>query len=182
MDAKKRGFKSSLLFPIVLIVFLAVYFLGPFRLCSVVSGSMEPNLPTWSLCVINVKVPYEEIEVGDIVVYNRMSDGKRIIHRVKEITDEGMITKGDANKTDDGVSVTKTAENLFGKYLFHVPKLGKLSKILRSPAGIAVVCVLIVVLLFLPDGKKKTGKDGQEQEQAPQEPQQPQDSEDSEDT
>ena len=174
MDAKKRGFKSSFLFPIVLIVFLAVYFLGPFRLCSVVSGSMEPNLPTWSLCVINVKVPYEELEVGDIVVYNRMRDGMRIIHRVKEITDEGIVTKGDANKTDDGVSVT--AENLFGRYLFHIPKLGKLSKYLRSPAGIAVVCVLIVVLLFLPDGKKKANDPGQEPE--PQSEQKAQDPED----
>ena len=146
MKKKRREIADALLLPIVLLVFIAFYYLGPFRLCSVVSGSMEPNLPTWSLCVINVKTPYADIKTGDIVVYNRKSDATRIIHRVIEITDSGMITKGDANSVSDGLSVTP--ENLYGKYLFHVPKLGKLPTLIRTPVGIAVTGVVAAALII----------------------------------
>lgn len=61
------------------------------RLCAVVSGSMEPNLPTWSLCVISTRTPYDKIQTGDIVVYNRRSDDTRIIHRVTKITPEQSV-------------------------------------------------------------------------------------------
>ena len=138
--------KSNLFLPILLVLFCALYFLGPLRLCAVVSGSMEPNLPTWSLCVVNVKTPYEQIETGDIVVYLRQSDGKRIIHRVIEIRDEGMVTKGDANKRDDGLSVTR--QNLYGKYLFHIPKLGKVPTLIRTVPGMVITAVLAIALIF----------------------------------
>lgn len=131
--------------PIVLLLIIGFNFLGPFRMCAVPTGSMEPNIPTWSLCLVNVRTPYEKIEEGDVVVYVRKSDGLRIIHRVIAITDEGMVTKGDANSIDDGVSVTP--DNLFGRYLFHIPKLGRLPMLIRTPAGIAVVAALAVGLL-----------------------------------
>jgi signal peptidase I len=145
MEKKTNIFKGKLLLPIIIILIVGFNFLGPFRLCAVPTGSMEPNIPTWSLCLVNVKTPYEDIETGDIVVYERKSDGLRIIHRVIAITDAGMVTKGDANSIDDGVSVTP--DNLFGKYLGHIPQLGRLPMLIRTPAGIAVIAVLAIGLL-----------------------------------
>ena len=86
------------------------------------------------------------IEVGDVVVYNRRSDNLRIIHRVIEITDGAMVTKGDANQVSDGPSVTP--DNLYGKYLFHLPGVGRVLYLAKTPVGIAVTAVVIVALLL----------------------------------
>jgi len=150
--------KGKLFLPVVVLVILGFHFFGPFRMCAVPTGSMEPNIPTWSLCLINVKTPYEALQLGDIVVYERQSDGLRIIHRVVQITDAGIVTKGDANSIDDGLSVT--AENYYGKYLFHVPQLGRLPMLIRTPVGIAVVAVLVVGLFVwsMADDKRAVEK------------------------
>ena len=116
------------------------------RLCSVVSGSMEPTIPTWSMCVIDTHTDYDDVEVGDVIVYYRAADGARIIHRVIAIYPEGMVTKGDANAVDDGLSVTRA--NYYAKSLFHVPYLGGLSQKLRTPVGIGVVAAIAVFLVF----------------------------------
>ena len=144
--------------PLILLILVAVFLLSGYRLVAVVSGSMEPTIPVWSLCLADTNAAYEDIQVGDVVVYIRRSDGKRIIHRVVEITDQGMVTKGDANAISDGVSTGP--DNLFAKYLGHVRWLGRLSQLYRTPAGIAVVAVLLGVLGFLSfsDGKKKKGQ------------------------
>ena len=138
---------------ILLVVLLLVYLIGPLRLCFVPSGSMEPNIPTWSLCFVNVWKPYEDIEEGDVVVYTRKSDGMRIIHRVIEITDDALVTKGDANRIDDGPSVTP--DNLYGKYIFHIPKIGKPLAMMKTPAGIAVTAVVVLGLLFWMSAEDK---------------------------
>ena len=138
---------------ILLVVLLLVYLIGPLRLCFVPSGSMEPNIPTWSLCFVNVWKSYEDIEEGDVVVYIRKSDGMRIIHRVIEITDDALVTKGDANRIDDGPSVTP--DNLYGKYIFHIPKIGKPLAMMKTPAGIAVTAVVVLGLLFWMSAEDK---------------------------
>ena len=154
-----RGLLTTLA---TLVVVLLLYLIGPFRLCFVPSGSMEPNIPIWSLCVVNARTPYEEIEVGDIVVYNRRSDDLRIIHRVIEITDGALVTKGDANQVSDGPSVTP--DNLYGKYLFHIPGVGRVMYLAKTPAGIAVTAAVVVALLLwlAADDRRERNRDRQE--------------------
>lgn len=124
------------------------------RPCSVISGSMEPNLPTWSLCFIDTRISYDEIQTGDIVVYNRRSDDVRIIHRVIEIEPEGMITKGDANSVSDGFSVGR--DNLYGKNLFHIPYLGYFACFTQKPiVKISVIlCLLVLLITDIVTGRK----------------------------
>lgn len=162
MKKNRNPILGKLALPVLLLALIGFNYMGPFRMCAVPTGSMEPNIPTWSLCLINVKTPYETLQTGDIVVYERKSDGLRIIHRVVAITDEGIVTKGDANHIDDGLSVT--AENYYGKYLFHIPQLGRLPMLIRTPAGIAVVAVLAVGLLIwsLADNKRALEKKQEE--------------------
>ena len=116
------------------------------RLCSVVSGSMEPTIPTWSMCVIDTRAAYEDLAVGDVIVYYRASDGARIIHRIIAIYPEGIVTKGDANSVDDGLSVTKN--NYYAKSLFHVPYLGGISQKLRTPEGICAIAAIAFILII----------------------------------
>jgi len=87
----------------------------------VVSGSMEPTIHTGSLCFINANVPYDDIEVGDIVAFQAKS-GSLVTHRVTKITPEGMETKGDNNDAGDGLTTTRKSYQ--GKNVFAIPYLG----------------------------------------------------------
>ena len=117
------------------------------QLCVIQTGSMEPTIPTHSVCLVKTNVDYAELEVGDVVVYTRETDGKRIVHRIIEITDDGAVTKGDANASDDGISVT--ADNLYAKYVAHIPYLGRVLGLLRSPYGTAIIAILLIALVGL---------------------------------
>jgi len=142
---RRHGGLLSLI--VMVAVVLGLYFLTGLRPCAVVSGSMEPTIPTWSLCLVNTKTPYEDVEEDDIVVYIRGSDGKRIIHRAIELTDDGFVMQGDNNAVEDPELVTE--DNYYGRYLFHVPYLGKLPMLIRTPVGIAVCAGVFIVLLIL---------------------------------
>ena len=146
-----QSFNGTLFVFCAVAVIVALGYVSGIRLCSVLSGSMEPNLPTWSLCVVNTKVPYDDIQLGDIVIYNRVSDNLRIIHRVIEILPEGMVTKGDANPVSDGLSVTR--DNLYAKYLFHVPHVGYLAQLVTYPlARLAIfACLALLVISDIRD-------------------------------
>ena len=117
------------------------------RLCIVQTSSMEPNIPTYSVCLVTTRVSYDDLSVGDIVVYTRASDGEQIVHRVVDITDTGAITRGDANLNDDGVSVT--ADNLYARYIAHIPYLGHVYNLVRSPMGLAMIAALVIALIVL---------------------------------
>ena len=157
----KKLFDRYFLLALVAVLAL-LYWITGLRLCSVESGSMEPNIPTGSLCIVNSKVKYEDVELGDVLVYIRRSDNKRIIHRAVEITEDGIVTKGDANSATDGVSVTP--ENLYAKYLFHIPFLGRISMAMRNTTGRVIILVLaaglIALEIFSPRAEEKKEDDG----------------------
>ena len=144
-DRKKLNWSSVLLAAFFILVVFG--FFAGIRPCAVISGSMEPNLPTWSLCFVDTRISYDDIKTGDIVVYIRRSDEKRIIHRVIDIQPEGMVTKGDANSVSDGLSVGR--DNLYGKSLFHIPYLGYMNRFTQNPLIKALVILAIAALVVL---------------------------------
>lgn len=145
MTKRKHRMSYSLFILLVMAVFVLLTLISGIRPCAVVSGSMEPNLPTWSLCFVNTRASYDSIQIGDIVVYNRRSDNKRIIHSVIEIEPDGMVTKGDANPVSDGLSVGR--DNLYGKSLFYIPYLGYCSKLAQKLfVKIAILVCLATIL------------------------------------
>ena len=161
-NQEKKSQAKNFWVPLLIVaVLLGAYFIGPFRLVAVVSGSMEPTIPTGSLCLVNIRRPYAQIEEGDVIVYVRKSDGLRIIHRVVAVSDAGLVTRGDANSIDDGLSTT--AENYYGTSLFHIPVLGKLAMKAKTPVGLAVIgAALIAVIVWPAEGKKKKPQEDQE--------------------
>ena len=143
----KKHLSLIIITGVMLTVFVIAQVFG-LRLCAVQSGSMEPNIPTYSICLVTTHVEYEDVEPGDIVVYVRYDDNARIIHRVIAIVEDGMITKGDANQTDDGVSVTP--ENLYAQYILNIPYAGYVYNFVRTPIGACAV-IAVIVLLFSMD-------------------------------
>lgn len=85
------------------------------------SGSMEPVIHTGAVAYIDFKDT--SIEVGDIVTY-QLVNGQMVTHRVKAVTSEGYVFKGDANDATDAHIVTQ--DQIIGTYKFQVPNLGYL--------------------------------------------------------
>ena len=57
-----------------ILVLLAIFgfaLVSGLRLCPIQSGSMEPEIPTYSYCLISTRYDYDSLQVGDIIVYDR---------------------------------------------------------------------------------------------------------------
>ena len=163
---------------VAVIVLLAIALAGvrvvgltPF---TVLSGSMEPTYPTGSLIYVK-KVDPAAVQVGDPITFVLNEDLVVATHRVVAIDAENQrfTTKGDANDAIDGAPVH--FNNLIGKPVFCIPKLGYLSSWLSEPPGKYIgwsAAGIVLVLMFAPDlldmadkaDKKAAAKKEQEQE------------------
>ena len=173
IDAEKKTRNNGrLIYRIVLIVLLSIFLGGgiyslnarrvmrnalpmPFGVGTsvVLTGSMEPALSVNDLVVIRAADAYE---VGDVVVYQ--SGSSLVIHRIVRVEDEYVVTKGDANNTeDDPVSLSAVK----GRMAFAVPYLGLPVRLLQSPLGTILVIVLIAALVSLSWRKEKAEDDRQ---------------------
>lgn len=128
---------------------------GGTSLFRVVTGSMEPKIPTGSL-LISKDCDIEKISVDDIVCYRSSSDGQRgmiITHRVigiYKLSDGSTVlqAKGDANLTADNEFVTQ--KNLIGRVVWHTGDGSKMAKVidfLTSDFGF-LACVILPVILI----------------------------------
>ncbi len=108
----------------------------------VLSGSMEPELSVDDLVLVKKSDSYRK---GDIVVYQ--VGESLVIHRIVSITDEEVITKGDANNTEDEPIKLK---NIKGKAVSHFANVGTVASALRSNVGFIVLIVIVVLLFELP--------------------------------
>ncbi len=106
------------------------------------SGSMGPGIPEGSLAVADMRCGYSSIEKGDIIIF-QAGEG-RVMHRVYAVTEEGLETKGDANRVADGITTTR--RNFRGRVFFHAPYLGFLAEGMRRLSPVAGA--LLVYLLF----------------------------------
>ena len=90
----------------------------------VVSGSMEPTIPTGSI-IYSKKTEPALLETGDVIVFIDEARGTTpITHRVvsNDPSTGTIITKGDANESEDINPVTY--DNVVGKVAAHIPKIG----------------------------------------------------------
>lgn len=138
---------SRIIFFILLILVLLLFvpnFVG-FKTFSVISGSMEPDIPVGSL-VYTKSVKFEDIEIGDVISY-KLSEDTMVTHRVNSINAENntLITKGDANDDVDGSEVQKS--QIVGKVILTVPYLGYMAIYSRTPLAIVAVCIIVAVLI-----------------------------------
>ena len=168
-DNKNRR-TGRLIYRIVLIVLLSVFLGGsvyslnarrvmrnalpmPFGVgvSVVLSGSMEPTLSVNDLVIVRAAESYAE---GDVVVYQ--SGSSLVIHRIVRVEDEYVVTRGDANNTeDDPVSLSAVK----GRMAFAIPFLGLPVRLLQSTLGSVLVIVLIAALVSLSWRKERAEDD-----------------------
>lgn len=135
---------------------------NPFYVVS--SGSMIPVLEVYDVLIVDGKIPFEEIDVGDIIVFNRPSGHDRVIvHRVAAIIDEDPFTirtKGDANPASiPGTDFPITEEEYIGKVWHVVPQVGYITRIMQPPVNYIIIAIIIGFMIFKQISKSKKEKD-----------------------
>lgn len=121
---------------------------------TVLTGSMEPSISPGDYITVR-KVDVNSLKVGDIITF-KMGDSI-ITHMIKSIEGEQIITKGTANNVvDDPI----TKEDVLGKYLFKISKMGYVMSYLSTPSGLILIVGIVAILVFwdLSDPNKKKNK------------------------
>ena len=117
-------------------------------LCVVRSGSMRPVLEVGDLIIVN---PFDHnLEKGDVIVYKRPGANYLVIHRIYEINDKGILTKGDHNCCPDPYLISE--ENVIGKWTgIKIPCIGYFILFLRGEilGGLGAYILISLVLLFM---------------------------------
>jgi len=135
---------------------------NPFYVVS--SGSMIPALQVYDIIVVQGNDPFEEVEVGDIIVFDRPSDRSRVIvHRVAAITDEDpytVRTQGDANPAPiPGTDFPVTAKEYIGTVVYTVPQVGFVTRIFAYQiGGVPLNYILIVIIVGAVIARQVLGK------------------------
>lgn len=120
----------------------------------VLSGSMLPEIQIKDV-VVTKKVSEDKLDVNDIITFispDERHGGISITHRIiDKYYDESIgsytyRTKGDANNVADSVLVPNN--NVLGKVILKIPKLGFIQEILSSKGGM-IILILIPCLAIL---------------------------------
>ncbi len=144
--------------------------IGGFMMFRVVTGSMEPTIPTGALLIAK-EADIETIQLNDIVCFRtQVSEiwGKIVTHRVVNVvqTESGSIlleTKGDANLVSDIFLVDSS--DLIGKVIWYTGKNSILSGILSlftnkiGFLGCIVFPTLFISAIILKDSVASIRKD-----------------------
>ncbi len=123
----------------------------------IVSGSMRPEIDINDVVIVK-EVPETEINVGDVISFN--TDGEIVTHRIIAI-EKGQynknlyITKGDANNVEDEEKITY--EDIEGKYINKIPKVGKIIFALKSKTTLVIV-LAVLILLYMIEQKSNNKK------------------------
>lgn len=115
---------------------------GQWQAHPVLSGSMEPHLPTGSI-VLTKATDVDDLEVGDVAMFQAPEDASNITHRITDIehTADGdllLTTKGDANDTEDPWRVI-VEEDFVWVAEGDVPYAGYAVAAAKSPTGVRVL-------------------------------------------
>ena len=145
---------------IIVAVCVAVIWIGltayfgaqnPFYVVS--SGSMYPELAMHDIIVISGHMLFEDVKIGDIIVFDRPKDHDRVIvHRVVAVVDDDpktLRTKGDNNQRSIvGTDYPITEKEYIGTVVHVVPQVGFITQILQPPINYIIIAVIIGIMVI----------------------------------
>jgi len=152
---------------IIIVTCVAVIWIGltayfgaqnPFYVVS--SGSMYPELAMHDIIVISGHALFEDVKIGDIIVFDRPIDhDKVIVHRVVAVVDDDPLTlrtKGDNNQNSMvGTDYPITEEEYKGTVIHVIPQVGYITKILQPPINYIIIVVIIGIMIIRQISKNK---------------------------
>ena len=113
------------------------------------TGSMAKTLNIYDVILVKIT---KEVEVNDIITYK--NNDELITHRIMEINENKIITKGDANNTEDKEITTDV---VIGKVISVYPKLGVWAKVFTEP-NVLISVFITLILIGLAISKDKIEK------------------------
>jgi len=137
----------------VIWIALQVYFGTPNPFYVVSSGSMYPQLAKYDIIVVTGHASFEDVKVGDIIVFDQPKDhDKVIVHRVVAVVDDDpktLRTKGDNNQASiPGTDFPITEEEYIGTVVHLIPQVGYVTKILQPPVNYIIIAIIIGIMII----------------------------------
>jgi signal peptidase len=114
---------------------------------AVQSDSMEPTIRSGDLVVVAPAHADGVYEPGQIITFHP-TPGYTTTHRVNDVNESGIETKGDANATPDVSRIQ--SDQVVGEVTFVLPYVGYAAVFLQQPLGWIsfVLAVVVIVLLW----------------------------------
>ena len=133
-----------------------------YSLLEVKSGSMEDSIKIGDAVVLDIIEPQtsrkniekdklteeelilvkESLNIGDVITF--VKNNNLITHRIVQLDDNSLITKGDANNANDKAI---TYDEVVGKVINVLPEIGIWKKILTEK--VVLIPLLISIMLFM---------------------------------
>ena len=158
----------------VLVVWLAIWFVfgaNPFYVVS--SGSMEPVLKVNDILIVRDGGSWQNLRIGDIIVFNRPEGGDRVIvHRIVDIDMDAngeriVRTRGDANPASiPGTDYPIRQDDYIGKVIYVIPGIGVITKVISPPVNYIIIAIILAILFFNRLGKKNSSSNNNNKEAA----------------
>ena len=106
----------------------------------VATGSMSPTINVGDVVIVHLT---KEVSENDIIVYK---EGENFItHRLIKKEEGKIITKGDANNSEDRAI---QEADILGKVVKIIPQIGNWRKAILSPEVIGLIAILIILLVI----------------------------------
>jgi signal peptidase I len=120
---------------------------GNYKLYTVETGSMEPNVKIGSIVVVR---PEPKYKINEIVTFKDSNPHIPTTHRIveiKEYKDQVIYTtKGDANKSIDLRTLSK--KMILGKVIISLPYVGYPIDFIKTKNGLLVIVVIAVIIIY----------------------------------
>ena len=152
---------NILLIIITLLILVGIYYIIQIKilkndfanLCGytffeVATGSMENTINIGDVVIVNLT---KYVNENDIIVYK--DDNNFITHRLIKKQADKLITRGDANNSEDKPI---NEDQILGKVIYIVPKMGIFRKIFISKEilGLVIAILILLGILFVYEAKK----------------------------
>lgn len=123
-----------------------------FRIYRVVSGSMNPYLKIGDFIIIKKQNKYD---TGDIITYD-VNHEYVVTHRIVLINGDEIITKGDANNTNDNPIIE---QQIVGKVIFKIRSINYIRYLLTKPLiWILILIIGIITIILFSSNKEEKRK------------------------
>ena len=97
---------------------------------------------------IVVVAPQNSYHQRDVITFVA-EDNRVVTHRIASSKKNNFLTKGDANRSEDEATVSQ--DNILGKVILVVPKIGFLVGFAKSPLGLVLLIIVPAGLLMLSE-------------------------------
>ena len=155
---------NILIMVVVVITIIGLYYMAQLKILNkdyanifgytffkVATGSMANTINIGDIVVVKVNEAFKE---NDIIVYKE--ENSFITHRVIKIDGQDLITRGDANNSEDKPI---KSDQILGKVIYIIPKIGIWRKVLASPEILGMIIIFIILLGIVLMLTSKTEKE-----------------------